>query len=108
MTKNKLETINDLWSFAMETAAEAAAESAERFQLSYRAAFILLRYMEKWTWNYVMDCPKNRGWMTKAYQAAVIEADRLAFKLARYYRVPTEEQKKLLVELESELHDALK
>ncbi len=98
-------TIADLWDLAMKTAAEATAESAERFQLPYMSAFALLKYIEKFAWNYVMECQKSKGWMTRMYQAVVVEADRIAYKLARYLRTADEKERSQLV---AELDETLR
>jgi len=98
------ESLSDLWEAAMGVATDAAAEAAERYCLAYKAAFTLLRYMERYAWNCVMSMTWNKGWWTRLYNMVVAEADRVAFKMARAMRtVDEEERRRLYTELEAEL-----
>jgi len=98
------QTVADLWECAEEVAKEAAAEAAERFNLSYKMAFSLLEYMQKYTWACVLSMPHNKGWYTRLYQMAVVEADRIAYKMARAWRsVDEDERRRLMTELDDDL-----
>jgi hypothetical protein len=98
------ETVSEMWEAAMGVAEDTAAEAAERYSLPYKAAFTLLRYMERYAWNCVMSMPWSKGWWTRLYHAVAAEAERIAFKMARAMRtVDEEERRRIYTELETEL-----
>lgn len=65
--------------YAEDVAWQAAEIAAEKFGLSYRMAFSLLKYLERYSMQYAMNMAHKKGWHRILMTAVEAEALRVAY-----------------------------